>query len=212
MWGEDSDGRAFDGSGRGRGWPLLVGERGHYELAAGRDPLAQLVAMNAMANHGLIPEQVWDGAPLGKLQPGRATGSAMPLAWAHAEFIKLAASRAAGQPVDRVAAVGTRYGGVRPTATTAIWTPGAPLSRLPADWALWIVLPLPATLHLGFDGWRDARDCTCTPCGMGLFGMRLDAPSLAGRDSVEFTCRAQTDTRWHDATYAVRLNARPSPS
>jgi glucoamylase len=123
-YGEHQDGCAFDGSGRGRGWPLLTGERGHYELAAGRDPLPYLYAMNAMANHGLIPEQVWDAAPVGNLQPGRATGSAMPLAWAHAEFIKLALSRAAGQPVDRPAAVWARYGGVRPDLECAILDTG----------------------------------------------------------------------------------------
>ncbi len=204
-YGEHDDGRAFDGSGRGRGWPLLSGERGHYELAAGRDPLPHLVAMNAMANHGLIPEQVWDGAPLGKLQPGRASGSAMPLAWAHAEFIKLAASRAAGQVIDRVSAVWARYGGVRPTASTAIWTPGAPLFRLPTQCALWIVLSHPAVLHLGFDGWRDVRDCAFEPCGLGLFGVRLEVPTLAAHDHLEFTWRTQADERWHDATYTVRL-------
>src|SRR4029077_1527759 len=31
-YGEHADGRAYDGAGIGRGWPLLAGERGHYEL------------------------------------------------------------------------------------------------------------------------------------------------------------------------------------
>ena len=44
-YGEHADGAAFDGTGIGRGWPLLGGERGHYELAAGRDPLPYLEAM-----------------------------------------------------------------------------------------------------------------------------------------------------------------------
>src|SRR5438874_7895449 len=33
--------------------------------------------------------------------PGRATGSAMPLAWAHAEFVKLLVSRQIGHPFAR---------------------------------------------------------------------------------------------------------------
>ena len=37
-YGEHDDGSAFDGTGRGRGWPLLTGERGHYALLAGEDP------------------------------------------------------------------------------------------------------------------------------------------------------------------------------
>ena len=44
-YGEHPDGRGFDGTGQGRAWPLLTGERGHYELAAGRDPLPYLRAM-----------------------------------------------------------------------------------------------------------------------------------------------------------------------
>jgi len=38
-YGEHADGHVYDGTGIGRGWPLLTGERGHYELAAGNDPL-----------------------------------------------------------------------------------------------------------------------------------------------------------------------------
>jgi len=34
-YGEHADGSPFDGTGIGRGWPLLAGERGHYELAHG---------------------------------------------------------------------------------------------------------------------------------------------------------------------------------
>jgi glucoamylase len=103
-YGEHDDGSAYDGTGRGRGWPLLTGERGHYEVAAGRDPWPYLEAMSAMASPGgMLPEQLWDADPIPgrRLMPGRPTGSAMPLVWAHAEFIKLLISRQLGQPVDQ---------------------------------------------------------------------------------------------------------------
>jgi glucoamylase len=58
-YGEHDDGSAYDGTGRGRAWPLLTGERGHYELCCGRDPLPFLVAMTRMASlGGMLPEQV----------------------------------------------------------------------------------------------------------------------------------------------------------
>src|SRR6185503_4427678 len=64
-YGEHDDGSPFNGSGRGRGWPLLTGERGHYELMAGNDPMPYLRAMAAMTGpYGMMPEQVWDAAPL----------------------------------------------------------------------------------------------------------------------------------------------------
>src|SRR5439155_1771468 len=44
-YGQKEDGGAFDGTGTGQCWPLLTGERGHYELAAGRDPLPYIRTM-----------------------------------------------------------------------------------------------------------------------------------------------------------------------
>jgi glucoamylase len=75
-YGEYDDGSAYDGAGRGRGWMALTGERGHYELAAGRDPLPYLEAMTAMASPGgMLPEKVWDADPVPsrRLMPGRST-------------------------------------------------------------------------------------------------------------------------------------------
>src|SRR5215469_3826252 len=88
-YGEHDDGSAYDGTGRGRAWPLLTGERGHYELCCGQDPLPYLTAMTRMASSGgMLPEQIWDAAPIAArgLFPGRPTGAAMPLVWAHAEL------------------------------------------------------------------------------------------------------------------------------
>jgi glucoamylase len=105
-YGEKSDGSPFDGNyGHGRAWPLLSGERGHYELAAGRrDEVVRLLrAMENLAgSSGLIPEQVWDtdDIPEHDLYFGRPTGSAMPLAWAHAEYLKLRRSLRDGRLFD----------------------------------------------------------------------------------------------------------------
>ena len=64
-YGEHEDGSPYDGTGVGRLWPLLTGERGHYALLAGEDPQPYLDAMNRMTGRGgLIPEQIWDGEPI----------------------------------------------------------------------------------------------------------------------------------------------------
>ena len=88
-YGEHEDGSPFDGTGIGRAWPLLTGERAHYELAAGRTDEARrlMKAMEAFTSDGgMIPEQIWDTAdiPERALYFGQPTGSAMPLVWAHA--------------------------------------------------------------------------------------------------------------------------------
>src|SRR5205807_9991666 len=80
-YGEHDDGQPFDGTGRGRAWPLLTGERAHYELAAGRRDAAEalLHTMEKCADEGgLIPEQVWDAPDITELELffGRPSGSA----------------------------------------------------------------------------------------------------------------------------------------
>jgi glucoamylase len=95
----------------GRAWPLLSGERGEYELAAGRPAASQLKAMADSGNVGyLIPEQVWDRADQYGFTFGGPTGSASPLAWAEAVYVRLAQSIDAGHPLDRPSVVASRYG------------------------------------------------------------------------------------------------------
>ena len=115
-YGEKADGTPYDGSGDGigRGWPLLTGERAHYELAAGRPDEARrlLHTLASFANDGaLIPEQVWDtdDIPEKGLYIGKPTGSATPLVWAHAEYIKLCRSLSQNGMLDTPQPVLRRY-------------------------------------------------------------------------------------------------------
>jgi glucoamylase len=97
----------------GRAWPLFNGERGEYELLAGRPAGDQLRAMAVTANDGLmLPEQVWDGQPptgTRGFRDGEGTFSATPLAWTHAQFVRLAWSIQAGAPVEQPSVVACRY-------------------------------------------------------------------------------------------------------
>jgi glucoamylase len=95
-YGELPDGGPYDGrNGMGRLWTLLTGERGEYEIASGDliDARKRLEAMMLFANDGgMIPEQVWDRSesPRPEFSFGSGTGSATPLAWSMAQFIRLA--------------------------------------------------------------------------------------------------------------------------
>jgi glucoamylase len=112
-YGETADGAPYTGAGVGRAWPVLTGERGEYALAAGQ-PGAAAVALATMAGSAtaghLIPEQVWDQASAHGFTFGQGTGSATPLAWAMAQFVRLAVSVSAGRVVERPAVVTARYG------------------------------------------------------------------------------------------------------
>jgi len=211
-YGEHEDGAAFDGVGRGRPWPLLTGERGHYALAAGQDPLPYLEAMNAMSGSGsLIPEQIWDSAalPARGLYPGRPTGSAMPLVWAHAEFIKLMVSRQRGQPFDRPSAVWQRYQGVRPQIQHAFWLPQAPIRQLFSGERLLIALDAPGVVHWGLDGWQNPRDTETHDSGLGLYFTQLDTQHLLPGQSLDFTFHYPQTDDWAGRDYRIMVVDRP---
>jgi len=207
-YGEHDDGSPYDGTGRGRGWPLLTGERGHYELAAGRDPLPFLEAMTAMASPGgMLPEQVWDADPIPsrRLEPGRPTGSAMPLVWAHAEFIKLMISRHLGHPVDRPRAVWRRYQGRRPAIRHAFWWPHAPINAFAAGARLAVALPRAALVHWGSDGWHNAMDEPTRDSGLGFHVASLDVERLSAGQRVVFTWQWGESGAWYNQNYEVAV-------
>ncbi len=208
-YGEHADGSPFDGTGIGRAWPLLAGERAHLRLQAGEDPVDGLRAMAAMTGPGgLIPEQVWDADPIPErfLEPGRPSGSAMPLVWAHSEFLKLAYARDAGRPLELLVAVQERYGGQRPEAATWHWRESVPFDALPAGRGLLIERAAPFTLHLGVDGWQQVRDLPSEPLPLGSFGVRLDADELDGHARVEFNLVDGSSGAW-SGNYGIALGA-----
>ena len=112
-YGERPDGSPWDFGGGtiGRPWPLLTGERGEFEVARGADGTPFLQTMANTANEGfMIPEQVWDAGEnrFGYVN-GKATGSASPLAWAMAQYTRLARAIENGRPIETPAVVHQRY-------------------------------------------------------------------------------------------------------
>ena len=206
-YGEHADGRPFDGSGIGRAWPLLSGERGHYAIDAGEDPLPYLKSMlGAASAGGMIPEQVWDTAPIPErfLSPGQPSGSAMPLVWAHAEFLKLALAAKHGVPIERLQAVAQRYRRA-PRPERVHWRDDSPCVHLAAGTQLSIEAREPFELHYGHDAWQGAADVQSTPLAFGLHAVRLDPHSLAARQSIEFTRRFLGPRGWEQRNWQVQI-------
>lgn len=129
-YGESTDGFNYGEGGkmrptqRGRVWPFFTGERGHYELARDllKGPLTPaehehlrkvyVRGMEHFANAGdMLPEQVFDGVGQNPwhYKRGQGTNSATPLAWTHAEYVKLLRSLHDGQVWDRYDIVADRY-------------------------------------------------------------------------------------------------------
>ncbi|WP_338032427.1 glycoside hydrolase family 15 protein [Deinococcus gobiensis] len=204
-YGEHEDGRPFDGSGIGRLWPLLSGERGHLALLSGEDPLPYLRTIAACASPGgLLPEQVWDAAPIPErgLYPGRPSGSAMPLVWTHAEFLKLLLARETGRPAELLRAVGDRYARPRDAAEWR-WRNETPLRQLPPGRDLTFESPVAFTLHFGWDGWQDVQERQAQCGTFGLWLLTFRAEELRAHGSLNFTRRF--GEAWEGADHEIRL-------
>jgi glucoamylase len=208
-YGEHEDGSPFDGSGVGRAWPLLTGERGHYELAAGNSPLPYLQAMADMSGQGgMISEQIWDGEALAKsgLYPGRPTGSAMPLAWAHAEFIKLAHSWTIKRPFDRPSPVWERYHGRRSVPEFAVWSVNAPLATLMTGLKLRLYLPRPATIRWRTLDIANFHQETTSAAGLGFHMIELDTHHLRPNQSLNLSVQYERESQYQ-SEYTIKIIA-----
>ncbi len=206
-YGEHRDGAPFDGSGRGRGWPLLTGERGHIALLAGADAHPYLHAMTQMTGKGgLLPEQVWDSEaiPARGLYPGQPSGSAMPLVWAHAEFIKLALSIAAGSPVDRPVRTWARYGGRRPRLDFVLWQPRQRVDQMTAGQQLQVLLPEPARVHWSGNGWSSCADVDSQDWGLGHVAL-ISTKDFASGTRILFTFYWPLRNAWQGEDFQVTV-------
>ena len=211
-YGEHEDGSPFDGEGVGRVWPLLVGERAHYELAAGHVREAQrlLHTMEAFASaEGLIPEQIWDSAdlPYRELFHGRPSGSAMPLVWAHAEYVKLRRSLATGRVFDMPPQTVKRYLKEKTASEFFTWRFSNKCQSMPAGKKLRLELMAPATVHWSHDQWETTLDTPTHDTGLGLHVADLATDKLSPCHTVTFTFHWTQADRWEGTNFAVKVAA-----
>ena len=209
-YGEHADGSPFDGTGIGRAWPLLAGERGHYACSLGEDAAPYLEAMMKMGSAcGMIPEQVWESEaiPERMLYPGRPSGSANPLVWAHAEFIKLCASTALGHAFDRPEAVWERYGGKAPDPPWQTWRFSHPRTFMKAGKVLRIEVQAPASVHYSTDGWATAADLQTHDTDLGIHLADLPTAGLEPGSRIAFTFHWPGSGNWEGTNFAVVVGA-----
>ncbi|WP_161882607.1 glycoside hydrolase family 15 protein [Deinococcus alpinitundrae] len=208
-YGNYDDGSGFDGQGKGRPWPLLTGERGHLALLSGESPMPYIKAMlESCGPGGLFPEQVWDADPLPErgFYPGKPAGSAMPLVWAHAEFIKLLWAREHHEPFERLKTVQERYAASDRRPKIRFWRSAAPSATLPKGMDLMVEDTRPFTLHLGHDNWQRTHDIQAGALPFGMWGVRLRASTLRTARTLEFA--RLFEDGWEHGEHQVQLAKR----
>lgn len=209
-YGEHEDGSPFDGTGIGRLWPLLTGERAHYELALGRVEEARrlLAAMEASSSEGgLLPEQIWDAKdiPARELFLGRPAGSAMPLAWAHAEHVKLLRSLKDGAVFDMPPQAAQRYIYNRQTVCVQTWRMSAQAKSALEGRLLRIELLEPGNVRWSSDAWATSADLRAQATGFGTYVCDLPTQALPAGKTVVFTIYWADRKSWEGTNFEVRV-------
>jgi glucoamylase len=209
-YGTHADGGPFEGWGQGRAWPLLTGERAHYEFAAGRDVRKLIHTMEQFAFKGrMLPEQIWDGPDVKSagMYFGKPAGSAMPLMWAHAEYVKLLRSVTDGQVFDLIPVVAERYLKKRGRKDLEVWKHTRQVGEVTAGQVLRIQASESFRLHWTNDGWASASDTPSTSTGIGIEFADI---AIHGNHSapLQFTFFWIGSNRWEGHNYEVGINQR----
>ena len=111
--------------GSGHLWPLLTGERAEQDLQSGNTAAASSLAVDFQRmtwGLGYVPEQVWEdpdtpASPFGAdpttasigFSNGKAAGSATPLIWGQAQYLRLVLDLQAGTLIDQPQITRARY-------------------------------------------------------------------------------------------------------
>lgn len=209
-YGEHDDGSPFSGTGRGRGWPLLVGERAHYELAKGNKEEAKklLIAMAKQGNKGyLLPEQIWDAAdiPEKELFKGRPSGAATPLVWTHAEFIKLVRSINDNHVFDTPLWTHNRY--IRHAAVSPyfFWRFNHKCISMPQNKILRLEVLSNAQASFSFDNWQSKQTLETIDSGLGIFFADLPTEKLMQDQVINFTFFWHDSQNWEGKDFSVKI-------
>src|SRR6266516_4266018 len=208
-YGQKDDGGAFDGTGLGRCWPILTGERGHYELAAGRDPKPFITTIEDFSNEGgMLTEQVWDGPdlPHARMKRGCPTGAAMPLCWSHAEYIALVRSRHDGICFDRVESAFRRYVLNPSPRRYEIWSLRYPVQHVYRGKILRIILAAAATIVWSTNDWARTERLDAThESELNLWYADFATAEWPQGSALAFTVFWQRDQRWEDRNCQLSL-------
>jgi glucoamylase len=155
----------------------------------------------------LLPEQVWDAPdiPERELFFGRASGSARPLAWAHAEYLKLCRSFNERRVFDQPAQTTQRYLVEHATTDLQTWRFNNKCRVLQQGKRLRIELLAPANIHWSTDHWQTATDLATHDSGCGIYHADLPTAKLDEGSVIVFTFYWTEAGHWEGADFYVTV-------
>jgi glucoamylase len=221
-YGQTAEGGPYLGSGQGRPWPLLTGERAHYELAAGNDIRDLIKTYEGYATAGnMLPEQIWDEPDQDgdHLKFGGPAGSACPLVWAHAEYLKLLRSAVDGKVFDRIEPVYSRYGRYQSEHGHArsagsprkhhrnieVFSLRRPIQSIGPHDTVRVIAEARFQLIWSNDNWNSSN--TTESRSLGSAGYSADIPAAPGTPptGLSLTFFWPEENRWLGHNYEIRI-------
>ena len=207
-YGEDKNGNFSSTHGIGRAWPLLTGERGHYEIAAGRIDVAKrlLKTMESFSNNSLLPEQIWDTADIPEkgLLFGKHSGSAMPLTWAHAEYIKLCSSIKKRKICDLPMYTQERYINNKIKSSIVIWRFNQQEKIISCKKLLRIEVLAEAVVRWTDNNWTRWKEVTTKNSRLGIYVADIPC-STSKRKAVSFTFFWKQANHWENKNFEIKV-------
>lgn len=209
-YGEHADGSAYDGTGIGRGWPLLTGERAHFEIAAGDfEEAARLAAvMRAQAHAGaMLPEQIWNEAdiPEHELFNGEPTGSAMPLVWAHSEYVKVLRSLKEKRVFDCPPQTLARYVDKVNVPRLSVWTLDSQIAACAQGKPLRLDFDRNALVRWSSNNWATTTDSTTAIVGDNLYSVELPVVAANAAGNIQFAIQWLDTSQWQGQNFSVAV-------
>ncbi len=209
-YGEHANGNPYNGTGQGRLWPLLTGERAHYEIAAGnlKEAKRLMNTIEAFANEGgMLPEQVWDtdDIPTKGLYFGKASGSAMPLVWAHAEYITLCRSLLEKRVFDMPSQTKQRYVENQSPSRFYFWSFNNKLEYLPKGKDLRTYVLAPAVVRWTTDNWKTHHEHESSKTDLNIFYVDLPFGKYKSGTKIQFTFYWTRSENWENHDFHVTI-------
>jgi glucoamylase len=164
--------------------------------------------MECFANAGaMLPEQVWDTVDIPEKQMfcGRPTGSAMPLAWAHAEYVKLLRSARDRRVFDLIEPVRLRYIEQGVKSDLQAWLFNHKLRAARAGRPLRIEVNAAGRLHWTANEWVSASDAELADEGLGVYAHEFAAGELKAGEVLKFTFYWHVSVRWEGRDFAIAI-------
>jgi len=153
-----------------------------------------------------LPEQLWDADDLPEkhMKFGGPTGSAMPLCWAHAEYVSLVRSAHDGVCFDRIEPAFQRYV-VKPVKNShEMWSACHPIRQMPTGQVLRLIVAADATVLWSANNWASTNQADTTQISaLKVLFADLPTKDCPDNSAIKFTFFWKEAQRWEGRNYSV---------